>query len=162
MYIFVLIYFSYFLILLFELDTVSDLRLNGGANLDRAGWHLPQCIRSDPWWLCYRVSVIPFSSIREPPCRPTMYAWNSNIVGTLPHVKWLNTHSPIVVFTNYSKADGLVMPPQTLFVVCYTVFTLSVRPCVRPWHFFFFLISWKRSDEYSSISLRVIALCKIS
>ena len=26
----------------------------------------------------------------------------------------------------------LLYPPQTLFVVGYTVFTLSVRPCVRP------------------------------
>ena len=50
----------------------------------------------------------------------------------------------------------LFIPPQTLFVVGYTVFTLSVHPSVRPyvcpWHFGFFLIPWKRSEGYSSIS----------
>ena len=37
-------------------------------------------------------------------------------------------------------------------VYCFHVVRPSVRPCVRPRHFGFFLISWKRSDGYSSIS----------
>ena len=37
-------------------------------------------------------------------------------------------------------------------VYCFHVVRPSVRTCVRPWHFGFFLISWKLSDGYSSIS----------
>ena len=36
----------------------------------------------------------------------------------------------------------------------------SVRPCVRPWHFGFFLISWKRSNWYSSISADTLILIR--
>ena len=50
--------------------------------------------------------------------------------------------------------DPYLYPLQTLFVVGYTVFTLSIRPS-SPWHFDFFLISWKRTDGYSSISAHI-------
>ena len=55
----------------------------------------------------------------------------------------------------YSESRQLLTslyPLQTLVVVGYTVFMLSVHPLVHPWHFGFFLISWKRSDGYPSIS----------
>ena len=42
---------------------------------------------------------------------------------------------------------------KCIYTVCggVTIFTLSVRPWVRPWHFFP-LIYWKRSDGYLSVS----------
>ena len=55
---------------------------------------------------------------------------------------------PFLSFSHIVMALDYIPPPQTLFVVGHTIFTLSVHP----WHFGFFLISWKRSDGYSSIS----------
>ena len=43
------------------------------------------------------------------------------------------------VWTCSNPGHMLLYPPQTLFVVGYTVFTLSVRPCVRPSITFCFL-----------------------
>ena len=43
----------------------------------------------------------------------------------------------------------VIIPPQTVFVGGYTVFTLSVRPSVRPLHFVF-LITLRVMDGISS------------
>ena len=48
------------------------------------------------------------------------------------NISFRKCHSCKIPVSPYSEEIVVIIPPQTLFVVGYTVFTSSVRLCVRP------------------------------
>ena len=62
-------------------------------------------------------------------------SWNSFLVNETVHLSTQNidakSHRQENIY-NFMLKNILLYPPKTLFVVGYTVFTLSVRVCVRP------------------------------